>query len=99
MALPRPDLYKRRMARRIEIERLGIPPQAYFSSDTIAWAKYDEDRSILRLKFKDGGIYRYWDVPLRVYKGLLKAPSKGVFYHQYIFHRFECEKIGEELLA
>lgn len=39
---------------------------------------------LLEIRFRSGGIYRYFDVPARVHRALLAAPSKGRFFNERI---------------
>ncbi len=47
---------------------------------------------ILEVKFKNGGIYHYMDVPRTVYDRLMQAESKGSFLHAQIKPNFKCRK-------
>ena len=38
----------------------------------------------LEIVFSSGRIYRYTDMPLDVYEGLLAAESKGQYMHAYV---------------
>jgi hypothetical protein len=40
------------------------------------------------LEFRDGAIYRYFDVPAAVYNDLLAADSKGSYFNKQIRGRF-----------
>ncbi len=42
---------------------------------------YDPTIRELEIAFSSGRIYRYTDVPLDVYEGLLAAESKGQYMH------------------
>ena len=54
---------------------------------------YREDARQLYLRFRDGRVYRYVDCPGSVYKGFLKAESKGRYFGEHIRNRFRCELI------
>ena len=41
----------------------------------------------------DGGVYVYYDVPVRLYRRLVAAPSKGHFFHQYLRNNFKYSKL------
>jgi len=51
--------------------------------------------STLRVRFSDGARYRYFLVPSTIVEGLLKAGSKGKFFHQFIKDKYDCEKEGD----
>jgi len=53
-------------------------------SSLLASATYDASQSILQLQFRDGAIYRYFQVSPRCYQELLRADSHGTYFNQYI---------------
>lgn len=55
---------------------------------------YDEDQAILRIEFKKGGLYEYYDVPQYEYDGLYAADSKGTYASQNIYKNYRQQKIG-----
>lgn len=54
------------------------------SSSNIASIGYDETTSTLEIEFNHGGIYQYFDVPIREYQGLINADSKGKYFDSNI---------------
>lgn len=48
-------------------------------SSNLAGFGYDAGTSVLRVEFKNGGIYEYYDVPHHVLEAMKIAPSKGQF--------------------
>jgi len=62
-------------------------------SSNIREVGYDEDSRILEILFVDGGLYRYFDVPESIYRGILTAPSAGKYFHGHIRDRYRCERI------
>jgi hypothetical protein len=48
-------------------------------SSNLSGFGYDPNTSVLRVEFKNGGIYEYYDVPLHVFEAMKVAPSKGQF--------------------
>ena len=40
-----------------------------------------------------GAIYQYFDVPIRLYRNLLRAPSKGAFFWKHIRNNFTYRKL------
>jgi hypothetical protein len=42
------------------------------------------ENGILEIRFHNGAIYQYIDVPEHLYHGLMNAPSKGTYLDQYI---------------
>ena len=55
---------------------------------------YRTDAWQLYLRFREGKIYRYFDVPVQVYKAFLSADSKGRYFAGYIRNVFRYEQVG-----
>lgn len=53
-------------------------------SSNIARFVYDDASYVLKVEFKNGGIYDYFDVPQQVFEGMRNAPSKGQYLAQQI---------------
>ena len=49
-------------------------------SGVFAFAAYRPEARQLYLRFKNGGIYRYFDCPAKVYEAFLAAESKGRYF-------------------
>ena len=60
-----------------------IPGQEVQSS-AIAKIGYSKRHHILEIEFVNGAVYRYFDVPLSVYRDLMSAESKARFYDSNI---------------
>ena len=57
----------------------------YFNSTAVQAAKYNLQTGTLTLWFTSGGQgYDYYNVPQRVFDGLLNASSKGRYFNAYI---------------
>jgi len=54
---------------------------------------YDEEAQILEVVFKRTGVYRYHNVPKKVYEGLLKAASKGSYMRDMIIDMYPSEQL------
>lgn len=54
------------------------------SSNHVA-AGYDSNQATLRIEFKNGNIYEYYDVPQYIWDEYLAADSKGKYAHQNIY--------------
>jgi len=63
-------------------------------SSNLASVGYDPATSMLEIEFNNGGIYQYSNVPESVYSGLMRASSKGTYFHDYIKERYSYRKIG-----
>jgi hypothetical protein len=54
---------------------------------------YDEEQQVLEVVFKRTGVYRYRDVPKKVYEGLLKSSSKGSYMRASIIDMYPAEQL------
>jgi len=59
-------------------------PRQQVESSAIAKIGYSKRRHILEIEFVNGAVYRYFDVPLPVYRDLMSAESKARFYDSSI---------------
>lgn len=62
--------------------------RTHVSSSAISSIGYDERSAILEVEFSSGAVYDYLKVPERVYRDLLKAPSKGSFVSRRVRDRY-----------
>lgn len=62
------------------------------SSSMIDMVRYDDEEEILEIAFRDGSVYRYYNVPYDIYQGLIRAPSKGRYFWRYIRDVYDYEK-------
>lgn len=61
-------------------------------SSAISAIGYDNEHSVLYIEFKDGGVYRYFDVPSGLHKSLMTASSIGSYFDREVRkknYRFE----------
>jgi len=61
----------------------------HVSSSAITDVAYDPARRHLTIRFRHGGRYTYLDVPPRIARGMLAAPSHGRYFHDHIRDRFD----------
>lgn len=66
-------------------------------SESLAAVGYDAARSILRLRFRAGGLYEYQAVPQSVWEGLLRAESKSRYFIAEIRGRFPCHRVAQNV--
>ena len=59
-------------------------PREPVQSSAIAKVGYSKRRHILEIEFVNGAVYRYFDIPLSVYRDLMSAESKARFYDSNI---------------
>jgi hypothetical protein len=62
-----------------------------FDSSAVTRALLDEDAATLDLWYKGGDRYRYFDVPLEVYRALIGAPSAGEYVNREIKPNYRYE--------
>jgi hypothetical protein len=62
-------------------------------SAAIASVTYDRKRKTLDVEFRDGDTYRYLNVPVSVYRTVLKAESAGAFWNE-VKDDFDYVKFG-----
>jgi len=55
---------------------------------------YDRSTATLEVEFHGGRTYRYTDVPLELWLGLKRAPSKGHFFQNFVRDRFEATRVA-----
>jgi ATP-dependent DNA helicase RecG len=72
--------------------RSGIEGTSLASSN-IASVEYDGERMIMEIEFHDGAVYQFFDVPEKVYLGLVNAPSHGAYYLLEVKELFKNKKI------
>lgn len=74
----------------------GFPDKSVFEvfvkSSNILSIGYSMGTCILYIKFRDGAIYRYFDVPQTTFDLLLNANSHGSYAHRSVYCRFRSER-------
>jgi len=66
----------------------------HVESSLVTSIGYDATTSVLEIEFHDGDVYRYFDFPEFLYKGLMASPSKGHFCTSRVIGRFRHEQIA-----
>lgn len=61
------------------------------SSESLREVGYED--GTLEVEFTTGTVYRYFDVPERVYDELMAAASKGTFFNAQIRDRFRYARV------
>jgi len=62
--------------------------RTHVSSSAISSVGYDDRSSVLEVEFRSGAVYNYLNVPKKVYRALLNAPSKGSFVSRRVRDRY-----------
>lgn len=57
-------------------------------------ASYNPDNGTLKVVFRNGGTYTYFQVPHQTWGALKKAPSFGQTFDRLILNRYEFEKVS-----
>lgn len=74
----------------------GFPDRAVFEvfikSSNIVSAGYSPPSQTMYIKFQDGAIYRYFDVPTSVFESFLSARSHGGFAHKKLYSVYRHER-------
>jgi hypothetical protein len=68
-------------------------PRQPVQSTAIAAVGYSKRRHVLEIEFVNGATYRYLDVPLSVYRGLMSAESKARFYDLNIKRKYRSVRL------
>lgn len=63
-------------------------------SSSLLSVGYDANLNIMELEFRGGSVYRYFNVPEQVHEELLKADSKGSYFHERIRGHYRYERVG-----
>ena len=63
-------------------------PRGEVESTAIAAIGYSRKLHALEIEFVNGAVYRYLEVPLRLYRQLMAAESKARFYDHNIRYRY-----------
>jgi len=62
-------------------------------SSNIACYGYDEGRRVLRVEFRNGSVYDYFDIPSQVFQEMGRAGSKGSYLAQNIKGRYRYARV------
>ncbi len=60
------------------------------ASKAITSIGYDPASMRMQIRFKQGHTYTFCNVPESIFDGLLKAPSKGIYYDLHIRNKYHC---------
>lgn len=55
---------------------------------------YDAQSSVLELEFQDGHVYQYSPVGEATFVALMRAGSKGTYFHELIKDRYACRRVA-----
>jgi KTSC domain len=63
------------------------------TSSSLRSIGYDRKAQTLEVEFKNGGVYRYSEVPLELWMRLQKSTSKGKFFQEHVRDRFPTARL------
>lgn len=62
------------------------------NSSNIVESRYDIEKKIMQVEFKNGSIYEYYDIPHAIYTRFRLSESQGKFLHSTIAKSFKYKK-------
>ncbi len=63
-------------------------------SSNIDAVGYFEKERVLLVRFKSGNIYKYFEVPQKIYLELINAESKGIYFNRFVKNAFAYEHVS-----
>ncbi|HON01571.1 MAG TPA: KTSC domain-containing protein [Paludibacteraceae bacterium] len=72
---------------------MSVPEMVPVSSSNIESIGYDEQNEQVYVKFLNGSLYVYKDVPLHEFENLRDAPSLGSYLHRNYKNVYPYERI------
>jgi hypothetical protein len=63
------------------------------SSSNLKSVGYDQGSNTLEIEFHGGRVYQYYNVPKRIYQGLMAASSHGKYHHRRIKDSYRYSRI------
>jgi len=66
----------------------GCAVHRHMPSSVIRSYRYDPLQRRLELQFVSGRRYRYHDVPVEAWRGMLRALSKGKYFNEHIRNQY-----------
>lgn len=70
---------------------LNIDGKKLLISTCLNWVDYSAEQKLLKVEFRNGGIYEYHGVPAWKIEGLLTAKSPGNYFMVNIAHQYPRE--------
>lgn len=65
----------------------------FLKSSNLKSAQYFYNIETLEVEFKNNNVYRYFDVPENIYKGLINSESSGRYFASEIRDKYKYEKV------
>lgn len=67
--------------------------EIFVRSSNLESIAYDEEEQILRVRFKNGRVYDYYDVEWEVVEELINAPSVGSYFYHNIRTNYDYRRV------
>jgi hypothetical protein len=75
---------------------MPLPPMTPVESSSLAAVGFDGSVNELYVSFRNGTVYRYFQVPGSVHRALLAAPSLGRYFNETVRDRYPGERLRAE---
>ena len=66
-----------------------------FESKLLASSAYDAGKHTLYLRFRNGDVYRYFELSPEQYRDFLNAESRGRYFLSHIRNHFRYERLAK----
>jgi len=76
----------------LEEDNTGKTERIPVVSSNIASIGYDAKKKVLEIEFHHGAVYKYFDVPEKVYEDLMGSPSLGAYFMNELKDKFNYQK-------
>jgi len=63
------------------------------NSSNISAVGYDSQCDIMHVKFNNGSVYAYFNVPENIFYDLVHANSPGSYHHSFVKYRYKYARI------
>ncbi len=64
-----------------------------YDSDAVWQAGYDAEQEVMFVRFSDGDLYAYREVPAAVFEAFDAAPSKGRQFNETVYGIYPYDKV------
>ena len=65
------------------------------TSSSLASIGYSPTQGTLEVEFNHGAVYRYLDVPPKVFEAFMVAESKGTFFNQAVKNTYSYQRVSK----
>ena len=70
-----------------------MPDMKPVNSSNLSAVGYEAQMMQLYVRFRSGALYVYYDVPVRIYEGLMKASSHGKYHDAFIKNAYRYKRL------